>query len=316
MFYIINLKYLILILIINNIIQKLITYYIFSFLFLAIFFFILIQESSLLSIHPKKYSSSTLSIYFLDVGEADSTLIRYKDYNVLIDAGNQLDGDKLSHYFKELGIESFDIVIATHPHEDHIGGMAQIIRDFDISSFYMTNISTDFVSYHNMMNELSKKNISTTIPVIDSSFSLDELVFHILSIGDDSNNINDSSIVLKLDFYDTHYLFMSDVSSDIEHSILDKDLHSNVLKVGHHGSNKSSSAHFLYQVDPEYAIISCGLQNDYYHPHQVVLDKLNKISASIYRTDIDHTIHLVSDGVNIMIEKIPTDTNGGDLDLS
>ena len=286
-----------------------------SFLFLLIFFFLLFEDSPFFSFREKKHSSSSLEIYFLDVGEADSTLIRYQDINILIDAGNKLDGEKLSKYFKDLGISSFDLVVATHPHEDHIGGMAQIIHDFPISSFYMTNISTDFLSYTNMMKELYNKNISYTIPLIDSTFSYSDLKFTVLSIGEDSTNINDSSIVLKLDFFDTSFLFMSDVSSEIEYSILNKNIKSNVLKVGHHGSNKSSSANFIYQVHPEYSIISCGLHNDYYHPHQVVLDKLNRISSNIYRTDLNHTIHLVTNGDTISIETIETDTNGGDLEV-
>ena len=286
-----------------------------SFLFLCLFFFLLLEDTPLLSFSKKNTSSSNLEIYYLDVGEADSTLIRYQDHAILIDAGNKLDGEKLSHYFQELGITHFDLVVATHPHEDHIGGMAQIVHDFSISSFYMTNISTNFASYTNLIKELNQKNIFFETPLIDSSFSISDLTFTVLSIGDDSTNINDSSIVLKLDFYDTHYLFMSDVSSEVEYSILNKNIKSDVLKVGHHGSNKSSSANFIYQVHPEYAIISCGENNDYYHPHQVVLDKLNRISSKIYRTDIDHTIHLVSNGNMISIEKIETDTNGGDLEV-
>ena len=242
--------------------------------------FLLFEDSPFFSFREKKHSPSSLEIYFLDVGEADSTLIRYQDINILIDAGNKLDGEKLSKYFKDLGISSFDLVVATHPHEDHIGGMAQIIHDFPISSFYMTNISTDFLSYTNMMKELYNKNISYTIPLIDSTFSYSDLKFTVLSIGEDSTNINDSSIVLKLDFFDTSFLFMSDVSSEIE-----------------------------------YSIISCGLHNDYYHPHQVVLDKLNRISSNIYRTDLNNTIHLVTNGDTISIETIETDTNGGDLEV-
>ena len=145
-----------------------------------------------------------------------------------------------------------------------------------------------------------------------TSISLEKLEFTILWIGQ-SEDFNENSIVLKLNYLNTCYLFMGDATGDVERKLLDEDISCNVLKVAHHGSKYSSIATFLSKVHPEYAIISLGEDNEYGHPHQVVLDKLETINSTIYRTDINHTILLKSDGDSIKIEFIDQSFNGGDL---
>lgn len=258
-------------------------------------------------------SGDILDIYFFDVGEADSTLIRYKDYNILIDAGNTVDGVLLVPYLKELGIEHFDSLFVTHAHEDHIGGMSRVVYNFSFDHLYMPDHVAEWKSYQNLMKALERKEKRFEVPSIHQVFTFDDLTLTVLSITD-TEDYNENSIVLKLDYFNTHYLLMGDATDDIERSILDDDLASDVLKVGHHGSKYSSSVTFLEKVHPEYAIISCAEGNEYGHPHKVVLDKLNYLNTTIYRTDTHHTIHLISDGDTIIsFDFINRSFNGGDL---
>ncbi len=256
-------------------------------------------------------STDNLEIYYLDVGNADSILIRYHNNNVLIDAGNNEDGEKLVNYFKSLGVENFKYVIGTHSHEDHIGGMDNIINSFNIEHFYMPSTITTTKTFEDVIDSLTKKNIKFETPKIDYKFNIEDIEFKVLYIGDNKEDLNKTSIILKMTHKETSYLFTGDATSETEKEILNKDIKSTVLKVAHHGSQYSSTAKFLNEVKPKYAIIEVGKNNDYGHPKKVVLQKLEKIGAEIYRTDQDGTIHLISDGKNIKIEKINTDTNGG-----
>lgn len=255
-------------------------------------------------------SPDNLEIYYLDVGQADSILIRHLDNNVLIDAGNNADGKLLVEYFNSLGINHFDYVIGTHAHEDHIGGMDDIIDSFDIDHFYMPDVITTTKTFEDVVDSLSNKKVKFETPKIDSEFYLDDLKFVVLYVGIDKNDLNNTSIVLKLTYKDTSYLFTGDATSEVENKILDKDLKSDVLKVGHHGSQYSSTAKFLKEVSPSYSIIQVGKNNDYGHPKDVVLKKLDRLNSEVYRTDRDGTILLKSDGKGISIDKINTNTNG------
>lgn len=254
--------------------------------------------------------SDNLEIYYLDVGQADSILIRHLDNNILIDAGNNADGKLLVDYFNSLGINHFDYVIGTHAHEDHIGGMDDIIDNFQIDHFYMPGVITTTKTFEDVLDSLDAKKIKFETPQIDSIINLGDLKISILYVGDDKTDLNNTSIVLKLYYGDTSYLFTGDATSEVEKMIINKDLKSDVLKVGHHGSQYSSSAKFIKEVSPKYSIISVGINNDYGHPKDVVLNKLNRINSTIYRTDRDGTILLKSDGKGIVIDKINTNTNG------
>ncbi len=256
--------------------------------------------------------NANFKIYYLDVGEADSILIENSGEYALIDAGNNEDGKNLVEFFNTLGITNFKYVIGTHGHEDHIGGMDNIIKNFNIEHFYMPDVLVNNKTFEEIIDNLDKKGIEYETPLIDSTFTMAESKFTVLYIGDDKEDLNMDSIILKLNYKNTSYLFTGDAPTDAERGILNKDLKSDVLKVGHHGSRYSTSANFLKKVYPKYAIISVGKDNDYGHPHNVILDKLNRIGSKVYRTDTDGTILLTSDGENINIETIDTNTNGGD----
>ncbi len=248
-------------------------------------------------------------IYYIDVGEADCTLIKNNNEYVLIDAGNNQDGLKLVEYFKSLGITKFKYVIGTHLHEDHIGGMDYIIKNFDIEHYYMPDVTSEYMTFTEVVESLKNKNIKWEVPEIDSTFNIGEAKFTVLWISKDEEEINDTSIVLKLDFKSTSYLFTGDATKNVELKILDKDIKSDILKVSHHGSSDASSAQFLKLVEPKYAIISVAKINDYHHPHDITLKKLNELNVKTYRTDKDGTIVVSSDGENYYFETIKTDTN-------
>lgn len=248
-------------------------------------------------------------IQFIDVGEADCILINNNKQYALIDAGNNKDGNKLVSYFKSIGIEKFQYVIGTHAHEDHIGGMDNIIRNFEIKHFYMPNVEVDMITYQEIKKELQKKNILYETPKLDNTLTLSNAKIKVLSIGEDKEDINSTSIVLKVTYQNTSYLLMADATSDVEQKILNKNIQSDLIKIGHHGSNHSSSATFLNKVKPKYAIISVGTPNDYDFPKKVTLDKLERIGANILRTDELGTIIASSDGNNIYFNYLKTDTN-------
>lgn len=248
-----------------------------------------------------------LKIYFLDVGQAECFLIKIEDKYILIDAGNNINSNRIVKYFKKNNIKEFEYIIATHPHEDHIGGMSKIIYNFDTKHFLMPNIKVNIKSYDNLLKALKKKNIEIETPKIDAVYNIDNLKLKILFIGNDNENINDSAIIVKIEYKETSYLFTSDASKEVELKIINKDIKSDVLKIGHHGSQYSSSAQFLKKVNPKYAIISVGKDNDYNFPKEITLEKLEKLNIKTYRTDIDKTILVKSDGKNIEVSKIDID---------
>ena len=258
----------------------------------------------------KLVDTTSFKIYFIDVGEADSILVKDKDEFTLIDTGNNEDGPKLVNYFKELGITKFKYLIGTHPHEDHIGGMDDIIREFDVEHIYMPDVETEYKTYTEIVDLVKSKDMTIETPEVDSTFTMNDSIFNVLWISNSEEEINDDSIVLKLNYKNTSYIFTGDATKNVELKILDKDLKCDVLKLGHHGSSDASSAQFLEKTKPQYGIISVGKNNEYGHPHDITLKKLNYLNTKIYRTDLDGTIILTSDGENILIENIKTDTNG------
>lgn len=251
-----------------------------------------------------------LKVSFLDVGQADSILINANNKYMLIDAGNNEDGEKLVMYLKSLGIEKFDYVVGTHAHEDHIGGMDNIIDSFDIGTFYMPDVITTTKTFEDVLDSLEKKNLNFDTPQIGSTFDLGKAKIETIYVGKDSKNLNNSSIILKLTYGNVSFLFTGDTESDVEKTLLNKDIESDVLKVAHHGSNTSSSNAFLKKVNPKYAIISVGTGNSYGHPKSVILDRLEKLGTKIYRTDELGTIIVTTDGEKIEVSNVKTDTNG------
>ena len=256
-----------------------------------------------------KEEKDKLKIYYIDVGQADSILIQNENEFMLIDAGNNNDGPLLVKYFQSLNIKDFKYVVGTHPHEDHIGGLDDIITNFNIGTIYIPDAITTTKTFEDLLNSIEKKNMTFTVPKIDSTFNLGKANVKVIYTDTDTKDLNNTSIVLKMSFGSTTYLFTGDATSTTEKKILNKDISADVLKVGHHGSNYSSTDKFLNKVNPKYAIISVGKNNIYSHPATKTIDKLNKLNIKIYRTDELGTIILTSDGKTINMQKVNNPSN-------
>ena len=259
----------------------------------------------------KNVVTTNLQVYFIDVGQADSILIANQEHYMLIDAGNNEDGPKLVKYLKnDLGIKKLDYVVGTHPHEDHIGGLDDIISSFDIGNVYMPEVITTTKTFEDVLDAIDKKNLDITVPEIGDTFKLGEADLEVMYTGTDDSDLNNTSIVLKMIFGDYSYLFTGDATDKVEKLLLDKNIDVDVLKVGHHGSAYSSTDDFLKKVTPKYAIISVAKENSYGHPSTDTLKRIKKYTDKIYMTSECGTIRLDSDGKEIRFEFFKTDTNG------
>lgn len=246
-------------------------------------------------------ASDDLKVYFIDVGQADSILILNKEESMLIDAGNNEDGETVVNFIKDKGITKLKYVVGTHPHEDHIGGLDNVINTFEIENILMPKIQTNTKTFEDVLDAISNKELTITAPKKGDKFNIGEANCEILNETiEDKSNLNLSSIIIRLDFGNKSFLFTGDAETENENS-LESWEEVDVLKVGHHGSTTSSSMKFLKQVSPEIAIIMVGKDNEYGHPKKDILKRLNNIDSKIYRTDENGTILVTTDGNEINV---------------
>lgn len=245
-----------------------------------------------------------LEVHYIDVGQGDATLIMCGSHAMLIDAGDNSKGTAVQLYLKKQGIEKLDYLIGTHPDADHIGGLDVIITKFDCDRIIMPEIYRDTATYRDVVTAMEYRGYENTPPVPGTEYLLGDASFTIVSpdrdYGEDYNN---ASVGLLLKYGNTSFLFTGDAEEEAEKDMLQNKiaLKADVLKVGHHGSASSCSPEFLDAVQPSYAVISCGRDNDYGHPHQEVLEALKERDIQIFRTDELGSIVAVSDGKSVSI---------------
>lgn len=245
-----------------------------------------------------------LAVHFLDVGQADSILVVDGDMVMMIDTGDWPNGDHKTYmlnYIKDLGITEIDYLVLTHPDADHIGGAPEVINTFTVKNCIMPNETKTTQVFKRTLDALEDREVNVLLPTPGDTYTLKNATFRILApLKEDYNDTNDHSVVLRLMYGERSILFTGDAEAYSEEDMVATytaaDLKSDVLKVGHHGSVTSSSPAFLALVDPDYAVISCGVGNSYGHPHDETVERLQNAGIQLYRTDTQGTIILKTDG--------------------
>ncbi|MDO5400114.1 MAG: MBL fold metallo-hydrolase [Eubacteriales bacterium] len=247
---------------------------------------------------PSPVSGDGLTVHYIDVGQADSILLECGGEFMLIDGGNREDSDLVVTYLEQQGVRELKALVCTHAHEDHVGGLPAVLAVYPTAGVYAptrtysSNIFDKFVYY------TDQQGLEITIPSPGDQLTLGEASLTVLGPVKSYAETNDTSIVLRAVYGDTAFLFTGDAETQSETDILDSgaSVRADVLKVGHHGSNSSTGYRFLYEVDPEYAVISVGTGNTYGHPHDEPLSRLNQAGVTVLRTDRLGTIVARSDG--------------------
>lgn len=254
---------------------------------------------------PAAVLKEELHVMVIDADQGDSILVAFgADETMLIDAGEAKDAKAIKEELDERGISQIDILVATHPHADHIGGMAQIINDYEIGCIYLPDMQSDSKTYQNLRDTIDARKIPIVEAFAGVTFDLGEAACTIVSPAQDANkDANNESVMLFLDYLDTEFLFTGDAEEWAEDQVLGAgyNIDADVLKVAHHGSYTGTSETFLKAVSPDYAVISCGKDNKYGHPHDETLDLLGRYSIETLRTDISGDVLFKSDGNNIQI---------------
>ena len=250
-----------------------------------------------------------MEVHFIDVGEADSTLIICGEEAMLIDAGTPDMGTAVRLYMKKQNVSRLKYLLLTHSDKDHIGGAASVISNVPIDNLFMCKYEKDNEVYLNLINEINYMNMTWTTPDVGTELTLGDANITVIAPNREYDNPNDSSIGVIIRHGEDSFIFTGDAETPAEEDIVNNglDLSADVYKVGHHGSRTASSDAFLDKINPEYAIISCETDNKYGHPHFEVLEKFKNRGIKLYRTDKQGTIIAYSDGKDITFNIDPSE---------
>lgn len=252
-------------------------------------------------VKSKSTETEEMEVHFIDVGQGDATLITCDGHAMLIDAGDYSRGTAIQNYLQKQKVKKLDYLILTHPDSDHIGGAPVIITKFEIDKVFVSNYEKDNKTYQKLIQALDNKRLQYTTPKIGSQYPLGTAGITILAPNNAYDNPNDASIALMIQNGENRFLFTGDAEENAEQDILATgiDLSADVYKAGHHGSRTSTSQEFFEAVSPSSAVISCGEDNSYGHPHAETLNTFRMNGVKVYRTDEDGTIIATSDGKKI-----------------
>ncbi len=253
------------------------------------------------------FDDSSFSAHFIDVGQGDSTLIVCDGEAMLVDGGTGEAEDDLISYLKNCGITSLKYVVATHPHEDHIGGLDVVFEEFAVNDIIMPSATATSAAFERLLTGIENEGIEITVPEVGDTYTLGGASFTILSPSEEYEDLNDSSIVFKMTYKDKSLLFTGDVGSTPINKMLDNnvDLSADIYKVAHHGSAKNNPEDFIEAIAPDYSVISCAIDNSYGHPHDETIERLTAIVTNIYRTDtMGSVVFSINDeGIGVKTEK-------------
>lgn len=254
----------------------------------------------------KVNQAGSMEVHFIDVGQGDAILIEADHSAMLIDAGDTNKRSVITDYLDSQNITKLDYVIATHPHSDHIGGLDAVLKNYEVKKIILPDVVHTTKTYENVLDTIEKRNLSVTKAQVGSLYYLGSASFTILAPNSDHyEDVNNYSIVIRLCYGDSVFLFTGDAEALSEKEMLDSgmDLSADVIKLGHHGSAYSSSEKFLEAVDPSYAVVSVASDNDYGHPHSRTLRTIDSMNSKLYRTDQQGTIIFYTDGNTISVNK-------------
>lgn len=266
--------------------------------------------------HPPDSLDSTLfpgklSVHFLDVGQGDAILILFpRGQTMLVDAGSSGAAPLILSYLQQLGVQQIDYLVATHPHQDHIGGMDQVVQSFEIGKVFMPRVTHNTTTFENLL--LAVKSTGKKITAARAGLIIleeeDLKAGFVAPAGNDYPGLNNYSAVIYIEYGQTSFLLTGDAEAESEREMISagRPFKATVLKVGHHGSISSTTLEFLQAVSPIYAVISTGAGNDYGHPHQETLRKLAERDIVTYRTDQDGTIVFTSDKESLSVKTLPS----------
>jgi len=247
-------------------------------------------------------SSGGLEVHFIDVGQGDAIFIRCGEHTMQVDFGDNDKGTAVQNYLEKEGVTSLDYAIGTHPDADHIGGMDVILYKMDVETIFMPDVTNNTATYRDVLQVCKTKDYTIEIPEWGAVYELGDASFQIICpVGEGYGDTNSYSIGIRLTYQDTSFVLCGDATKESESEMLysNEELSADVLKVSHHGSSTSTSEEFLKAVNPTYAVISCGKDNSYGHPHWEVMELLEKEKIQIFRTDEQGSIVAISDGEEI-----------------
>jgi competence protein ComEC len=255
---------------------------------------------------PLPTSGAVASVHFIDVGQGDCVLIKTPGQNILIDAGTRQSGAGVVKYLKKQSVEQLDLVISTHPHEDHIGGLLAVLKDIPVKEVIDPGVVHTSATFRQYLQLIDQKDIKFTVAKAGQTRDLGGgASFQILHPqSTEKLDLNNCSVVARFSFGSVSLMLTGDAEAPAEQQILSRGalLHSTLLKVGHHASRTSTTPEFLAAVSPETAVIMCGQANSYGHPHHEVLSALKKAEVSVWRTDLHGHIVITTDGASYEIK--------------